>query len=52
MPHTYVLSADVARCLAEAVTAEHVEGERIDIGWNRSLSIRGGGRDHLGRFGV
>jgi hypothetical protein len=30
----------VARCLAEAVNAEHVEGERIDIGWKRSLSVR------------
>jgi hypothetical protein len=38
VPHTYVLSADVARCLAEAVNAEHVERERIDRGWNRSLS--------------
>jgi hypothetical protein len=52
VPHTYVLSADVARCLAEAVNAEHVERERIDIGWNRSLSMGGGGPDLLGHFGV
>jgi nucleoside-diphosphate-sugar epimerase len=39
VPLTYVLSADVARCLAEAMDAEGVEGERIDIGWNRPLSM-------------
>lgn len=39
VPLTYVLSADVARCLAEAVDAEGVEGERIDIGWNRPLAM-------------
>jgi uncharacterized protein YbjT (DUF2867 family) len=39
VPLTYVLSVDVARCLAEVVNAEGVEGERIDIGWDRPLSM-------------
>jgi uncharacterized protein YbjT (DUF2867 family) len=39
VPLTYVLSADVAWCLAQAVDAEGVGGERIDIGWNRPLSM-------------
>ncbi|MFW0774114.1 SDR family oxidoreductase [Paenarthrobacter nitroguajacolicus] len=36
---TFVLASDVARYLAEAVDANIVEGERIDIGWSRPLSI-------------
>jgi uncharacterized protein YbjT (DUF2867 family) len=40
VPLTYVLSADVAQCLAEVVDAEGVEGERIDIGWDHPLSMR------------
>jgi uncharacterized protein YbjT (DUF2867 family) len=36
---TFVLASDVAAYLAEAVDADIVEGERIDIGWSRPLSI-------------
>ncbi|SDB87159.1 Uncharacterized conserved protein YbjT, contains NAD(P)-binding and DUF2867 domains [Raineyella antarctica] len=36
---TYVLTADLARYLAEAVDAAGVEGERIDIGWTRPVSV-------------
>jgi hypothetical protein len=52
VPLTYVLSADVARCLAEAVNAEDVEGERFQLMSIRSLSMGGGGPDLLGHFGV
>ena len=38
VPMTYVLSGDVARHLAEAVDAPGVEGERIDVGWERPVS--------------
>ncbi|MDR6988348.1 uncharacterized protein YbjT (DUF2867 family) [Paenarthrobacter nitroguajacolicus] len=37
---TFVLASDVAEYLAEAVDADIVEGERIDIGWSRPVSIR------------
>ncbi|WP_159706314.1 SDR family oxidoreductase [Arthrobacter sp. 18067] len=37
---TFVLASDVARYLAEAVDADIVEGERIDIGWSRPVSIQ------------
>ncbi|YCK82245.1 SDR family oxidoreductase [Arthrobacter sp. D3-18] len=36
---TFVLASDVAGYLAEAVDADIVEGERIDIGWSRPVSI-------------
>ncbi|MBT2588279.1 SDR family oxidoreductase [Arthrobacter sp. ISL-95] len=36
---TFVLASDVAAYLAEAVDADNVEGERIDIGWSRPVSI-------------
>ncbi|VXA98508.1 NAD-dependent epimerase [Arthrobacter sp. 9V] len=36
---TFVLASDVAAYLAEAVDADIVEGERIDIGWSRSVSM-------------
>ncbi|WP_024818631.1 SDR family oxidoreductase [Arthrobacter sp. 31Y] len=36
---TFVLASDVAAYLAEAVDADIVEGERIDIGWSRPVSI-------------
>ncbi|NQD90613.1 SDR family oxidoreductase, partial [Paenarthrobacter sp. CM16] len=32
---TFVLASDVAAYLAEAVDADIIEGERIDIGWSR-----------------
>ncbi|WOQ15789.1 SDR family oxidoreductase [Raineyella sp. W15-4] len=35
---TFVLTADLARYLAEAVDAPGVDGERIDIGWTRPVS--------------
>ncbi|MGJ3191968.1 SDR family oxidoreductase [Paenarthrobacter sp. FR1] len=37
---TFVLASDVAAYLAEAVDADIVEGERIDIGWSRPVSIQ------------
>lgn len=37
-PLTFVLKNDLARYLAEAVDAPGVEGERIDIGWDRAVS--------------
>ena len=40
VPLTFVLTADVARYLAEAVDAPGVEGQRIDIGWDRPVSLR------------
>ena len=36
---TFVLASDVAGYLAEAVDADIVDGERIDIGWSRPVSI-------------
>lgn len=36
---TFVLASDVAAYLAEAVDADVVDGERIDIGWSRPVSI-------------
>ncbi|WP_077490980.1 SDR family oxidoreductase [Sinomonas mesophila] len=40
VPLTYVLTTDVAACLAAAVDAAGVEGQRIDIGWDRPVSMR------------
>ncbi|MDQ4501754.1 NAD(P)H-binding protein [Sinomonas sp. ASV322] len=37
---TYVLTADVAAYLAAAVDADIAAGERIDIGWDRAVSMR------------
>lgn len=37
-PLTFVLTSDLARYLAEAVDAPGVDGERIDIGWDRAVS--------------
>lgn len=39
VPLTFVLTDDLAGYLAAAVDAEGVDGERIDIGWDRPLSI-------------
>ena len=38
VPLAFVLKNDLARYLAEAVDAPGVEGERIDIGWDRAVS--------------
>ena len=38
-PLTFVLTADLAGYLAEAVDAPGVEGQRIDIGWDRPVSM-------------
>jgi uncharacterized protein YbjT (DUF2867 family) len=40
IPLTFVQTHDLARYLAEAVDAPGVEGERIDIGWDRPVSIQ------------
>ena len=37
---TFVLAADLADYLAAAVDATGVEGQRIDIGWNRPVSLQ------------
>jgi uncharacterized protein YbjT (DUF2867 family) len=37
---TCVLTPDVAECLAAAVAAPGVEGQRIDIGWDRPVSVQ------------
>ncbi|MBO1268159.1 SDR family oxidoreductase [Arthrobacter cavernae] len=39
IPLTFVLSSDLAGYLADAVEADIAAGERIDIGWNRPLSM-------------
>jgi len=39
VPLTFVLTPDLARYLAEAVDVEVVSGERIDIGWDRAVSM-------------
>ena len=39
VPITFVLTADVAKALAEAVDAPVTDGEHIDIGWDRPLSM-------------
>jgi uncharacterized protein YbjT (DUF2867 family) len=41
IPLTFVLTQDVAGYLADAVDAPGVEGQRIDIGWDRPVSSRG-----------
>ena len=40
VPLTYVLTTDVAACLAAAVDAPGVEGQRIDVGWDRPVSMQ------------
>lgn len=37
IPLTFVLTPDLAGYLADAVDAAGVEGERIDIGWDRPV---------------
>ena len=39
VPLTFVLASDLARYLAEAVDADVQDGERIDIGWQRPVSM-------------
>ena len=40
IPLTYVLTQDLAGYLADAVDAPGVEGQRIDIGWDRPVSMQ------------
>ena len=40
IPLTFVLTADLAGYLAAAVDAPAVEGQRIDIGWDRPISLQ------------
>jgi uncharacterized protein YbjT (DUF2867 family) len=42
VPLTFVLTSDLATYLAEAVDADIVGGERIDIGWTRPISMQEG----------
>jgi uncharacterized protein YbjT (DUF2867 family) len=39
-PLTFVAASDVANYLAEAVDASGVDGDRIDIGWDRPVSMQ------------
>ena len=40
IPLTFVLTRNVADCLADAVDLPGVDGQRIDIGWDRPVSIQ------------
>ena len=40
IPMTFVLTQDLAGYLADAVDAPRVDGQRIDIGWDRPVSVR------------
>ncbi|MGO4857774.1 SDR family oxidoreductase [Arthrobacter sp. 2MCAF14] len=40
VPLTYLLASDLAGYLAAAVDASGVEGQRIDIGWDRPVSMQ------------
>ncbi|MEU5889026.1 NmrA family NAD(P)-binding protein [Streptomyces sp. NPDC047461] len=40
VPLTFVHMSDLAACLAAAADAEADNGERIDIGWDRPISMR------------
>jgi uncharacterized protein YbjT (DUF2867 family) len=40
IPLTYVLTSDLAGYLADAVDAPGVDGQRIDIGWDRPVSMQ------------
>ncbi|MFE4227836.1 SDR family oxidoreductase [Arthrobacter sp. NPDC056886] len=42
VPLTFILTSDLARYLAEAVDADIADGERIDLGWTRPISMREG----------
>ena len=42
VPLTFVLTSDLATYLAEAVDADVTDGERIDLGWTRPISMREG----------
>lgn len=42
VPLTFVLTSDLATYLAEAVDADIADGERIDVGWTRPISMREG----------
>lgn len=42
VPLTFVLTSDLATYLAEAVDADIADGERIDIGWTRPISMQEG----------
>ncbi len=42
VPLTFVLTSDLATYLAEAVDADIADGERIEIGWTRPISMREG----------
>jgi uncharacterized protein YbjT (DUF2867 family) len=39
IPLTFVLTSDLAGYLADAVDAPGVDGQRIDIGWDRPVSV-------------
>jgi uncharacterized protein YbjT (DUF2867 family) len=39
IPLSFVLTQDLAGCLADAVDATGVDGQRIDIGWDRPVSM-------------
>jgi uncharacterized protein YbjT (DUF2867 family) len=40
IPLTYVLTSDLAGYLADAIDAPGVDGQRIDIGWDRPVSMK------------
>ncbi len=40
IPMTFVLTSDLAECLASAVDIRGIDGERIDIGWDRPVSTQ------------
>jgi uncharacterized protein YbjT (DUF2867 family) len=40
IPLTFVLTTDLAGCLADAVDADVASGERIDIGWDRPVGMQ------------
>ncbi|WP_026538609.1 SDR family oxidoreductase [Arthrobacter sp. 9MFCol3.1] len=42
VPLTFVIVSDVATYLAEAVDADIADGERIDLGWSRPISMQEG----------
>lgn len=49
VPLTFVLTADLAGYLAQAVDADIADGERIDLGWTRPISMREGADIASGR---
>lgn len=40
IPLTFILTSDLARYLAEAVDADIADAERIDVGWDRPVSMQ------------